>query len=159
MDVKDIDAYRAKRGLVETTDPEIDRPLSRKTGFDGVVSFGDMDTVISEFLRDARKAQGLTREGLAELLGLSGQVYGRYERAFSKMHVTRLIHLSELLGFKPMEMIYAAAPHLFGETEEEATNQIALMRLMSKMKPATVESLLKLIADISGDAETPTSLK
>jgi transcriptional regulator with XRE-family HTH domain len=155
MDVKDIDAYRAKRGLVETTDPEIDRPLSRKAGFNGLVPLGDMDRAISEFLRDARKEQDLTREELAELLGLSGQVYGRYERAFSKMHVTRLIHLSELLGFKPIEMIYAAAPHLFGETEEEARSRIALLRLMSRMRPATVETLLKLIAEISGDADSP----
>lgn len=153
MEVRDIDAYRAKQGLSETSDPEIDRPLSRKPGFNGIRSLADMDTAISEFLRDARKQQDLTREELAQLLGLSGQVYGRYERAFSKMHVTRMIHLSELLGFKPIEMIYAAAPHLFGDTENESRNRIALMRLMSKMRPEAVESLLKLIAGFSGDAE------
>ena len=81
----------------------------------------------------------MTREQLAELLGISGQVYGRYERAESKINVTRLIHLSEILGFAPIEMIYAAAPHLFGKTPKEAENRIRLMRLMSRMRPEAVE--------------------
>ena len=97
--------------------------------------------------------QGLTREQLAELLGISGQVYGRYERAFSKMNVTRLIHLSEILGFKPIEMIYAAAPHLFGKTPKEAENRIRLMRLMSRMRPEAVDLLLTLVGELAGDSE------
>jgi transcriptional regulator with XRE-family HTH domain len=150
---KDDDAYRGKRGLVETTEPDFERPLWRKPGFGGVVSLEDMDRAISDFLREARHKQGLTREQLAELLGISGQVYGRYERAFSKMNVTRLIHLSEILGFKPIEMIYAAAPHLFGKTPKEAENRIRLMRLMSRMRPEAVDSLLTLVSELAGDSE------
>lgn len=150
---KDVDAYRKRRGLVETTEPDFERPLWRKPGFDGVVSLDDMDKALSEFLAAKRRNAGLTREQLAELLGISGQVYGRYERADSKFNVTRLVHLSEVLGFFPIEMIYAAAPHLFGRTPTEAENRIKLMRLMSRMRPEAVDSLLTLVGVLSGDSE------
>ena len=98
---KDDDAYRVKRGLVETTEPDFERPLWRKPGFDGVVSLDDMDKALSEFLAATRRKAGLTREQLAELLGISGEVYGRYERAESKLNVTRLVHLSRNLRLCP----------------------------------------------------------
>ncbi|CAH2398865.1 hypothetical protein MES4922_20331 [Mesorhizobium ventifaucium] len=47
------------------------------------------------------------------MLGLSMQVYGRYERAFSKLHVTRMIHLCEILGFMPMECC-SVLPRIYG---------------------------------------------
>jgi transcriptional regulator with XRE-family HTH domain len=154
---KDDDAYRMKRGLVETTEPDFERPLWRKPGFDGVVSLDDMDKALSEFLAATRRAAGLNREQLAELLGISAQVYGRYERAESKLNVTRLVHLSEILGFPPIEMIYAAAPHLFGKTPAEAGNRIKLMRLMSRMRPEAVDSLLTLVGELTGGGEVSTA--
>lgn len=155
---KDDDGYRAKRGLVATTEPDFERPLWRKPGFDGVVSLGDMDKALSAFLAATRRKAGLNREQLAELLGISGQVYGRYERADSKLNVTRLVHLSEILGFAPIEMIYAAAPHLFGKTPKEAANRIALMRLMSRMRPEAVDSLLTLVRELAGDSEVSSDV-
>lgn len=149
---KDDDAYRLKRGLVETTEPDFERPLWREPGFDGVVSLDDMDKALSECLGTIRRKVGLNREQLAELLGISAQVYGRYERAESKLNVTRLVHLSEILGFAPIEMIYAAAPYLFGKTPKEAENRIRLMRLMARMRPEAVDSLLTLVGELSGDS-------
>jgi transcriptional regulator with XRE-family HTH domain len=154
---EDDDAYRVKRGLVETTEPDFERPLWRKPSFDGVVSLDDMDKALSEFLAATRRKAGLTREQLAKLLGISGQVYGRYERAESKLNVTRLVHLSEILGFAPIEMIYVAAPHLFGKTPKEAENRIRLMRLMSRMRPEAVDSLLTLVGELSGDSEASSA--
>lgn len=151
MAARELEEFRSKRGLVETSEPDyFERPLWRKEGLDGVVSLSEMDAALSEFLAKARRKAGLTREQLAELLGISGQVYGRYERADAKLNVTRLIHLSEILGFEPMEMIFSAAPHLFGETPKEAQNRIRLMRLMSRMRPEAVESLLVLVGELSG---------
>lgn len=154
---KDEDAYRVKRGLIETTDPGFERPLWRKPGFEGVVSLDDMDMALSAFLGLMRRKAGLNREQLAELLGISAQVYGRYERAESKLSVTRLIHLSEILGFAPIEMIYASAPHLFGKTARQAENQIRLMRLMSRMRPEAVDSLLMLVSELAGDSDVSSS--
>lgn len=150
---EDFDGYRLKRGLVETNEPDFERSLWRKPGFDGVVSLDDMDKALSDFLAATRRKAGLNREQLAELLGISGQVYGRYERADSKLNVTRLVHLSEILGFAPIDMIYAAAPHLFGKTTKEAANRIALMRLMLRMRPEAVDSLLTLVGELAGDSQ------
>ncbi|KQZ95898.1 hypothetical protein ASD64_18270 [Mesorhizobium sp. Root157] len=136
---------------METREPDFERPLWRRRGFDGAVSLDDMDNALSEFLSEARRKAGLTREQLAELLGISGQVYGRYERAESKLNVTRLVHLCEILGFEPIEMIYAAAPHLFGSKPQEAKSRLNLMRLMARMRPEAVESLLLLVSELSGD--------
>lgn len=151
MAARELDEFRVERGLVETREPDFERPLWRRQGFDGVVPLGDMDKAFSEFLAKVRRKGGLTREQLAELLGISGQVYGRYERADSKLNVTRLVHLCEILGFDPIEMIYAAAPYLFGETPKEAQNRIRLMRLMSRIRPEAVESLLLLVGELSGE--------
>src|SRR4051812_48529616 len=102
-----MDAYKNKMELVETIDPEIDKPVFRRPGFEGIKTLGEIDERIATFIRKAREDKDLTRAELAPLLGLSMQVYGRYERAFSKMHVTRMIHLCEILGFMPMEMLFS----------------------------------------------------
>jgi len=140
--------YEETAGLVETTDPEIDKPIFRRPGFDGIDQLGDMDKKISVFLRKARDDTGLTREEVARYLGLSTQVFGRYEKAISKLHVTRLVHLSEVLGFHPMELVYAAAPHLFGQTREEAADQIKLAKLIWTLPQSTVSTLVKLVDEM-----------
>jgi|APThiThiocy_cv2_1041547.scaffolds.fasta_scaffold01973_15 transcriptional regulator with XRE-family HTH domain len=149
--------YEEKAGLVETTDPEIDKPIFRRPGFSGIDQLGEMDERISAFLLKARRDVGLTREEVARFLGLSTQVFGRYEKAISKLHVTRLVHLSEILGFHPMELVYAAAPHLFGETPEEAADQIKLAKLIWTLPPSTVSTLVRLVDEmhaISAGADT-----
>ena len=106
--------------MVETTDPEEDdKPLYRRPGFDGIRSFDERDEIIAAFLKQIREDQGISRAELAPLVGLSVPVYGRYERAFSRMTVTRIIHLGELLGFTPMDMLFEAAPHLWGRRKKK----------------------------------------
>lgn len=141
-------SYEETAGLVETTDPEIDKPIFRRPGFDGIDELGEMDKKISVFLRNARDDTGLTREEVARYLGLSTQVFGRYEKAISKLHVTRLVHLSEVLGFHPMELVYTAAPHLFGETADEAADQIKLAKLIWTLPHSTVSTLVKLVDEM-----------
>lgn len=141
----DMVAYKEKMALVETTDPEIENPVYRRSGFEGIVPLGELDERIAKFVRKARENQGLTRAELAPLLGLSMQVYGRYERAFSKMHVTRMIHLCEILGFMPMEMLFSTAPHLWGETLEEARDNMELAQLVVALPHSTKRDLLALV--------------
>jgi transcriptional regulator with XRE-family HTH domain len=142
---KDMDAYKNKMGLVEATDPEIDKPVFRRPGYDGIKTFGEIDERIAQFIRKAREDKELTRAELAPLLGLSMPVYGRYERAFSKMHVTRMIHLCEILGFMPMEMLFSAAPHLWGRTPEEARDSMELTELVMALPHGTKRDLLALV--------------
>lgn len=86
------------------------------------------------------------REQHAAMVGLSTQVFGRYEKAISKMHVTRLIHLCEILDASPVDMIYAAAPHLFGDTQDEAAIRATAMRDLFKLRPSAVAALQGVIA-------------
>ncbi|WP_284276272.1 helix-turn-helix transcriptional regulator [Mesorhizobium huakuii] len=140
-----MDAYKNKMELVETTDPEIDKPVFRRPGFEGIKTLGEIDERIAAFIRKAREDRDLTRAELAPLLGLSMQVYGRYERAFSKMHVTRMIHLCEILGFMPMEMLFSAAPHLWGRTPEEARDTMELAQQVVSLPHGTKRDLLALV--------------
>lgn len=44
------------------------------------------------------------------MIGLSTQVFGRHEKAISKIQVTRLIHLCEVLNASPIDMIHNLEP-------------------------------------------------
>lgn len=125
--------YLKTAGLVEVRDPEIENPICRSPAYQGITEFGKMDEKIGEALRLAREARDLTRPDFVPLLGLTPQVYGRYERGEAKMHVTRLVHLSELLRFSPLDLLYAAAPHLWGGSEEEANTRHRLMKYIEEL--------------------------
>ena len=77
--VRNLSDYIKSRELVETTDPDFQRPLYRKEGFDGIVSFGEIDAKLSAFLLDERAKTGLTQSDFATLAGLARVVYSRYE--------------------------------------------------------------------------------
>jgi transcriptional regulator with XRE-family HTH domain len=142
----DLSSYKSARGLVETTDPENDgKSLFRRPGFDGIRTFGEMDEIIAAFLKQIREDQGLPRADFAPLVGLSVPVYGRYERAFSRMTVTRMIHLCELLGFMPIDMLFEAAPHLWGRTQEEAEDRRTLTKLIERLPQDTMRDLIRLL--------------
>ncbi|MDL2408221.1 helix-turn-helix transcriptional regulator [Rhizobium calliandrae] len=149
---QDLASYKSSKGLVDTTDPEVDKPIYRKPGFDGnVTTLGDMEELISAFLKKTREAKGLTRADIAPMLGLSTPVYGRYERAFSKMTVTRMIHLCEILGFTPIDMIFEAAPHLWGRTQEEAEDRLTLDRIVRKLPSDATHDLIRLLRRMTAD--------
>jgi len=130
---KKTELYIERAHLVEERDAENDSPIYRRPGFEGVTTLGDMDSRIGEALREAREKQGLTRPHLAPLLGLATQVYGRYERGEAKLHVTRLVHLSELLDCSPLDVLFSAAPHLWGDTREEADIRMRLMKHIEQL--------------------------
>jgi transcriptional regulator with XRE-family HTH domain len=149
MAIKDVRAYIEKHGLVETTDDEIEKPFYRKPGFDGIRSFAEMEQIFSQLIREKRDNHNLNRAQAAMMVGLHEQIFARYERAFSKLTVTRLIHLAEILEFSPIELIYAAAPHLFGDTKEEARDKMELVLRILDMPASTTHSLLQLIVGLS----------
>lgn len=153
--VRDLTDYKNTMGLVETTDKEVERPLYRRPGLDGeIASFQEMEEKLSAFVRKCREDSGLTRAEFASLYGLSTAVYGRYERAFSHLTVGRMIHLCELLGFTPIEMLYSAAPHLYGNTPEEAQDRLKLATLINGLPHPTVRAIIELVEKMTPE---PTS--
>ncbi|RWX58457.1 hypothetical protein EN780_36690 [Mesorhizobium sp. M4B.F.Ca.ET.089.01.1.1] len=84
--------------------------------------------------------------------------------AFSKMHVTRLIHLCEILGASPIAMIAETAPHLFGKTRLEAETRAQAIAALEQLPEAMVALLLPLLQTLqnqpghsSKDAEIPAT--
>jgi transcriptional regulator with XRE-family HTH domain len=146
---KNLDSHIEKLGLVKTADPENEKPVYRREGLDGISTFEELDAKLGEELRKCRQDKDLSRADLATLVGLSEQVYGRYERSSSKMQVSRLIHLSEILGVSPLGMLFAAAPHLWGKTPEEADTRFRMIKLLDDLPAETMASIVTLLETVS----------
>ena len=146
---KNLERQIAELGLVKTTDPENEKPVYRREGFEGISTFEQLDTKLGEALRSCRQDKNLSRADLATLVGLSEQVYGRYERSSSKMQVSRLVHLSEILGISPLGMLFEVAPHLWGKTEAEAATRFRMMKLLEDLPKETMESIVALLETVS----------
>jgi transcriptional regulator with XRE-family HTH domain len=145
----ELEKHIAALGLVQTEDPENEKPLYRRTGFEEMSTFEELDLKVGHALRDCRREKGLSRADVATLVGLSEQVYGRYERNASKLHVSRLIHLSEVLSASPLDMLYAAAPHLWGASKEEAEMRFRMMQQLEDLPPDTIKSIAALLEKLS----------
>ncbi|MBB3237005.1 helix-turn-helix domain-containing protein [Phyllobacterium endophyticum] len=146
---KVLKEHIAELGLVQTTDPDNEKPVYRRPGFDGIATFGELDDRLGEALRSCRQKQGLSRADIAILVGLSEQVYGRYERNSSKMTVSRLIHLSEVLGASPLSMLFTTAPHLWGKSEMEAESRFRIMKLLEDLPAETMASVTTLLETVA----------
>ena len=152
MAIKDVQTYIDRHGLVETTDSEVDKPIWRRPGFNGVRSLLEMEEELSRFLRERRDALNLNREQVGMMVGLHHEIYARHERAGAKLRVARLLHLAELLDFSPVEAVYAAAPHLFGDSREEAEVKMKLIMRMLDLPSSTAQHLLMMIEELSPDS-------
>ncbi|MDW5315945.1 helix-turn-helix transcriptional regulator [Rhizobium sp. PL01] len=146
---KNLENHIDELGLVKTTDPENEKPVFRREGLSGTSNFEELDAKLGDELRKCRQAKGLSRADVATLVGLSEQVYGRYERSSSKMQVSRLIHLSEILGVSPIGMLFAAAPHLWGKTQEESEARFRMIKMLDEMPAPTMASIAALLQAIS----------
>ncbi|TPM25774.1 helix-turn-helix transcriptional regulator [Mesorhizobium sp. B2-2-2] len=145
MAIKDVQKYIDEHGLIETADVESEKPVYRKPGFEGIRSFGDMEQAFSRFVRERRDAKRLNRAQMGTMVGLHETIFARYERAFSKLHATRLLHICEILDCSPIEMIHYAAPHFFGESRQEADDKLKLILRVLDMPASTASSLLSLV--------------
>lgn len=63
----------------------------------------------------------------------------------SRLTVGRLIHLCEILGAPPEEIIAPAAPHLWGETENEADLLLAAVEKLRTFDEETLRDVFSLI--------------
>lgn len=133
------------RGLVESREAGNNKPVFRKAGFAGVRQFTELENALALSIRRERKAAGLSRQTLADMVGIAEQVYGRYERAASHLTATRLIHLCELLAIEPTRLLYDVAPHLWGETKEEADNRTRLALLLRDVPADVLPSLIDIV--------------
>lgn len=144
-----LDSHISKRRLVRTIDPDNEKPVYRHDGWSGIATFDELDARLGDALRSCRQDKELSRAELSTLVGLSEQVYGRYERSSSKMTVSRLIHLSEVLGVSPLTMLFAAAPHLWGDDQQEAESRFRMMKLIEDLPAETMASVVTLLETVA----------
>jgi transcriptional regulator with XRE-family HTH domain len=144
-----LENHIAKLGLQPTEDPSNQKLVYRRESFEQVAAFDVLDMKIGAALSRCRQDKGLSRAELAKLVGLSEQVYGRYERNTSKMHVSRLIHLCEVLGVSPLTLLFGAAPHLFGGSADEADTRFRMITLLDELPPETLSSIVSLLESVA----------
>ncbi|MCH2546516.1 MAG: response regulator [Alphaproteobacteria bacterium] len=58
----------------------------------------EVNVYIGSFLRDARKRRKLTQDYVAEKVGISRQLMQQYEQGISKIHVSRLFAMCQVIG-------------------------------------------------------------
>ncbi|WP_234836635.1 helix-turn-helix domain-containing protein [Sinorhizobium meliloti] len=107
-----LEQWISDLGLQQVNDPGVDKPVYRLPPPDGRITLSAALEEISASIREARERRNLSRSKLAPLLGLSDAVYARYETSVSRLTVGRLIHLCEVLGASPEELLAPAALHL-----------------------------------------------
>lgn len=105
------------RGLQQVNDPDVDKPVYRLPPPDGRIRLSAALERISASIREARERRNLSRSKLAPLLGITEAVYARYEASVSRLTVGRLIHLCEVLGASPEELLAPAAHHCGAKTK------------------------------------------
>eukprot|EP01035_Chromulina_nebulosa_P044098 gene44098-59710_t len=137
-----------KLNLVPFIEPEDGSKNYRANGFGEVKSYRELNEAIGAYFEKERKAQKLSQATIGELLGTPGHVYQRYEKGNTRFTVARAIHLLELLDLAPIDYVYAAAPHLFGKTQQEAKLRKELIDRIMGLDTETVSDLSRVIAHI-----------
>ncbi|WP_064697147.1 helix-turn-helix domain-containing protein [Rhizobium aegyptiacum] len=129
-------------GLQQIHDPYFDKPVYRKPSFGELELSAEIEKKISTSLRNARDRRKIPRSKLAPMLGLSDQVYNRYENAVSRLTVSRLLHICEVLQISPVEILYPVAPHLWGEAESEAEVRKSIIDKLELFDGPTLTAIL-----------------
>jgi transcriptional regulator with XRE-family HTH domain len=150
-DVKEIERHIKLLGLVPVLDEESGKTIYRRKTSLPVPSPEELENRISDHLAATREKANITKEEMAELLGLSQQFYGRAERREAHLRVTRLILMIEILGPEMFDVLAEVAPQIFGTDEAEAKARGKLISTVMRLPAKNVHEILtyvSLIADL-----------
>lgn len=135
-------------GLRQVLDPALEKPTFRKPHRGTVLLADELESRIGDSLRAHRAKHKLSIQKVAKLLGISVSVYLRYERGRSRLTVSRLIQICEVLGTHPEDMLGYAVPQLFSETEEHALQVRLTIKELRKLDVKTLETFRNLMKEI-----------
>ncbi len=153
----ELDQWISELGLQEVDDPGIGRPVYRRSFGGKITLSAELEEQIRASLRDARDRRELPRSKLSRLLGLSEQVYVRYEEHLFPRTVGRLIHLCEVLDAAPEEIIAPAAIHLWGETETKADLLLASIEMLRTFDEETLRDVFSFLGRLEGSDQSDHS--
>lgn len=149
--MKEIERHIRQNNLVSVKDTESNRNIYRRKTEFPIKPLTAMEDRVSDFLNAKREKANITREEMSELLGLSQQVYGRYERRLSHLRVSRFLHIAEVLGIEMLDVLAYAAPQLFGDNEIEAKARAELVSAVLNLPAKNmfeVSSYVRLLAQL-----------
>lgn len=147
--MKEIERHINLKGLVPVIDEETNRTIYRRKTDLPPLSAEEMDNRISDFLAATRENANITKEEMAELLGLSQQFYGRAERRQSHLRVSRLILIIEILGPEMFDVLAAVAPQIFGKNEAEAAARGKLVGTIMRLPAKNINEILTYVTLLS----------
>jgi transcriptional regulator with XRE-family HTH domain len=110
-------------------------------------------------LRAARERARLTQAGLAKALGMTDEVYARYERAKMWPSIDRLCRLCEILDCSADELLGLdeRAPGAEGPRSPDDPQPVRrLMRQLRKARPVTVRMVTRMLAELEKHAALST---
>lgn len=105
----------------------------------------DLDRKIGAALLELRNDREIFRTQLASRLGMKETGVRRHETGKTKLSVSRLIELCEVLDANPIEILCPVAPHLFGRTDEGAVQMVAMIKILSRLNEEALTSIFKVI--------------
>ena len=144
--MKEIERHINLKGLVPVIDEETNKTIYRRKTDLPPLSAEEMDNRISDFLATTRENANISKEEMAELLGLSQQFYGRAERRQSHLRVSRLILIIEILGPEMFDLLAAVAPQIFGKNEAEATARGKLVGTIMRLPAKNINEILTYVS-------------
>jgi len=152
-----FDQWISELGLQEVDDPGIAKPVYRRSFGGKITLSAELEEQISASLRGARDRRELPRSKLAPLLGLSEQVYVRYEKSVSRLTVGRLIHFCEVLDATPEEIMAPVAPHLWGESQAKADLLLASIEKLRTFDEETLRDVFSLLGRLDCNDQSDDS--
>ncbi len=102
-------------------------------------------------LRAARERARLTQAGVAKALGMTDEVYARYERAKMWPSIDRLCRLCEILGCSADSLLGLdqVEPGPEGTPPAEDPQPVRrLMRQLRKARPGTVRTVTRILSEL-----------
>lgn len=81
-----------------------------------------MSNVIALKIKNARKNKGISQKDIAEKLNMSQSAYAKLENGFTKIDISRLVVISEILEVDPNEFIQIHEGKTFNFNNNQITN-------------------------------------
>lgn len=111
----------------------------------------DLEKKIGLAVRSLRERRNLYRREISDRLGLHENVYGRIETGKARLTVSRLIAVCSILEANPMEVLFDAAPHLFGQEPATAHLLNSVMSHLVDMEEKSLDTILKVVQHFNPD--------
>ncbi|MCM2294794.1 helix-turn-helix domain-containing protein [Allorhizobium sp. BGMRC 0089] len=129
-----MDRFQSDNSLIPVFEGKTNRETFRKVPFGQVLTLDEIEQRLRAQLRYQRERKGVKIVQLANFVGITANVFRRYECDDANMSVSRMLHVCEILSINPIDLIFDSAPHLWGKSYESALNVKDIVSLILDME-------------------------